>query len=193
MKGPLRTPAECVDLAARVHQGDRDAEEEFAHLFAPGIEAMAISRLRQREDVNELVDDVLMAVLLALRKGTVRETGSLVAFVHGTAVRLIQNRRRSLARRAPMQELESDPPGPDSLAILERADEIRVCHRALDTLSEIDRQILYLTLVEGMKPGEIADRVGLSRAAVRQRKSRAVKHLIEAVGNRSQTRSREPL
>jgi RNA polymerase sigma-70 factor (ECF subfamily) len=182
MSSPLRSREEFAELAVRVRGGDAAAEEEFVRLFAPRVEAMARGRLRQREDVDELVDDVLMAVLMALRKGAVREPGSLFAFVHGTALRLIQNRRRVLARQPSSQELTADLAGADAVASREKADLRHDCHQALARLSPADRQILYLTLVEGLKPGEIAKKLGLTSAAVRQRKSRAVKEVIAKIG-----------
>ena len=192
MSSPLQSREALAALAERVGRGETAAEEEFVLLFAPRVEAMARGRLRRHEDVVELVDDVLMAVLLALRKGSVREPGSLPAFVHGTALRLIRNRRRVLARRPSTQELTPDLVASDGLAGLDRENQLRDCQRALTRLSTTDRQILYLTLVEGLKPGEIAARIGLTPAAVRQRKSRAVKQLIATLGM-ARSGSPEPL
>ena len=53
--------------------------------------------------------------------------------------------------------------------------------RALATLDATDRKILLLTLVEGLKPGEIGARLGLTSEIVRARKSRALKKTIERV------------
>lgn len=193
MNSPLRSREELAVLADRVQRGDASAEEELVRLFAPRVEAMARGRLRQREDIGELVDDVLMAVLIALRKGAVRDPGSLTAFVHGTALRLIQNRRRVLARHPSTQELTPELSATDGIASFERADRLRDCRRALAGLPLIDRQILYLTLVENLKPGEIASRVGLPPASVRQRKSRALRQVVAAVGDLARFGSREPL
>lgn len=179
---PLRSREDWAALAERVGRGEAAAEEEFVRLFAPRVEAMARGRLWRHEDVEELVDDVLVAVLVALRKGSVREPGSLSSFVHGTALRLILNRRRVLARQPATQELTADLADADAVASLSRRAQLRDCRRALSGLSAIDRQILYLTLVEGFKPSEIAPRVGLTAAAVRQRKSRAVKQVVASIG-----------
>ena len=193
MSSPLRSREEAAKLATRVRQGDVSGEEELARLFAPRVEAMARGRLRRQEDVDELVNDVLMAVLLALRRGSVREPGSLAAFVHGTALRLIQNRRRMLARHPSTQQLTPELSATDGVVSFERADRLRDCRRALAGLPLIDRQILYLTLVEGLKPGEIAGRVGLPPATVRQRKSRALKQMVASMGVTSRSGSQEPL
>jgi DNA-directed RNA polymerase specialized sigma24 family protein len=46
------------------------------------------------------------------------------------------------------------------------------------------------TLVEGEKPGEIAQQLGLSSEVVRQRKSRAVKKVSEYIRSRLRTGAR---
>ena len=53
--------------------------------------------------------------------------------------------------------------------------------RALATLKATDRKILLLTLVEGLKPGEIGVRLALTAETVRARKSRALKKIIGRV------------
>ena len=56
----------------------------------------------------------------------------------------------------------------------------------IERLDETDREILNLTLLKGMKPGEIAAELDLSDEVVRQRKSRAVKRIAERIRSLSQ-------
>ena len=58
---------------------------------------------------------------------------------------------------------------------------LELVERALDQLRPDDREILRMTLVDGLKSGEIADRLGLASEVVRKRKSRAVSRLQKAV------------
>lgn len=58
--------------------------------------------------------------------------------------------------------------------------------RALSLLDSRDRRILLLTLVNGLKAGEIAARIGVTSEVVRARKSRALKKMIERVSALSQ-------
>lgn len=53
-------------------------------------------------------------------------------------------------------------------------------------LDPTDRTILLRTLLEGLKPGEIARDLGVSSEVVRTRKSRALKKVIEHVERLSQ-------
>jgi DNA-directed RNA polymerase specialized sigma24 family protein len=57
---------------------------------------------------------------------------------------------------------------------------------AISSLDRVDRDILLLTLVEGLKPGAIAERLGLSNDVVRQRKQRATRRVVELVRPQSQ-------
>jgi DNA-directed RNA polymerase specialized sigma24 family protein len=58
--------------------------------------------------------------------------------------------------------------------------------RALSALGPADREVLLLTLVEGLKPGEIAVKTGLSPDVVRTRKSRALRRILELIEGQSQ-------
>jgi DNA-directed RNA polymerase specialized sigma24 family protein len=53
--------------------------------------------------------------------------------------------------------------------------------RALAGLAPTDRRILLLTLIEGLKPGEIAAHLGLTSDVVRTRKLRALRRTADRV------------
>ena len=57
---------------------------------------------------------------------------------------------------------------------------------AIAALDPADKIILHLTLVDGLKPGVIAQKLGLSPEVVRQRKVRATRRVAEFVAERSQ-------
>ena len=60
-------------------------------------------------------------------------------------------------------------------------------------MADSDRQILLLTLVDGMKPGEIAEQMGLTAEVVRARKSRAQKRVVAALADLSRIAGPQPL
>ena len=80
--------------------------------------------------------------------------------------------------------LEAAATRPDPVEDSERAGLVRQALRLLDST---DRQILLLTLMEGLKPGEIAARLGLTSEVVRTRKSRALKKTVERMKRLSRT------
>ena len=57
---------------------------------------------------------------------------------------------------------------------------------AISSLEPVDRTIQKMTLVDGHKPGVIAERLGLSSDVVRQRKLRAIRRVTELVRGESQ-------
>jgi DNA-directed RNA polymerase specialized sigma24 family protein len=60
-------------------------------------------------------------------------------------------------------------------------DRLRLVRREIGRLDLVDQTILMRTLVEGAKPGVIAQDLGVSSEVVRTRKSRAVRKLVERV------------
>jgi RNA polymerase sigma factor (sigma-70 family) len=165
-------------LARRIRKGDRAAEAALVDLYCDCVFAMALSRTHDREAARELMDEVLMAVIAALRLGGVRKTAELGGFVRGTAANIINGYIRSRRRALPTVPLNTDVVGVDPTEEYERQDRRTLALRALDLLQGRDRLILQLSLVDGLKPGEIAARLGISSVLVRQRKCRALRAII---------------
>jgi RNA polymerase sigma-70 factor (ECF subfamily) len=184
---PLPGAQEQALLVEQIRRGEPSAEERLAGLFHERIRLLALARTRNREAAIELAQDVVMAVLLALRNGHIRESEKLTAFVYGTARNHLNNYFRVRSRTPENDELLPDhvvvEPA-DPIAEFERLNLVR---QALTTLNAEDRKILSLTLVDGLKPGEIAQRLGLSSEVVRARKSRLVKKMVEHVQTLSRT------
>jgi RNA polymerase sigma-70 factor, ECF subfamily len=175
--------ADTSDLTAIVQSiasGDRRAEERLIEYIAPRVRAMAVARTRDRDLARDLTQDVLVAVLVAARKDQIREQSRVIAFVCGVAKNIINN----YARR---QRMRSESPLDDEMVQLvaedrlEASDRLRALDGALAQLSTDDQQLLRLTLVDGMKPGEIAEQLRLTPEVVRTRKSRALKRMLEAM------------
>ena len=58
------------NVAERIRAGDIAAETELVHRFGRRIFVMAVVRTHDRETANELVQDVLMAVIGALARAS---------------------------------------------------------------------------------------------------------------------------
>ncbi|MBI3210620.1 MAG: sigma-70 family RNA polymerase sigma factor [Candidatus Solibacter usitatus] len=167
-------------MAGRILSGDAEAEEELALWFLPRLEAFASSRGCDFEDARDIAQETLIAAIRALRDGKVRAPDALAGFLYGTARNLVAGGIRGKARRRTV----SMPEGFDPAAIPQDADReerYRVASQAIDALEAGDRAILTMVMVEGMKPGAIAERLGLTSEVVRQRKSRALKRAMELV------------
>lgn len=174
-------------LAQRIEKGDRAAEAELADLYCDCVFAMALARTHNREAARELMDDALMAVITALRLGHLREPDRLGGFVRGTAANVIASYTRAARRNPPLVKFDPDTMGTDPTDDYERQDRRELAMHALEMLDSRDRQILQLSLVEGLKPGEIAARLGLSPVLVRQRKCRALRAIVVHIDDDSRS------
>lgn len=168
-----------VEVALRIGRGDRASEGVLAAHFSRRVFAMALARVREEETARDLTQDILTAVIVALRAGRLREADRLTGFVLATARNRISNHFREQGRRPAMEEATEAIRAPlvaDRIEVREQREHLR---KALDRLDGPDREILRLNLVESERPEEIGQRLGLSAEAVRQRKSRALKKLGE--------------
>jgi len=175
------------ELPNRIRGGDRLAEDELAACFRERVYVMSLARTRDRETSREIAQDVMVAVLVALRDGRLRKSESLASFVFSTTRHHIGSHLRSAVRRreaAPEPPRDSNPSPHDKLEADERLELIREC---LEELTPDDREILTLTLVEGLTPREIAARLHLEPGVVRQRKTRAKRRIMEKVHDRSRS------
>lgn len=76
---------------------------------------------------------------------------------------------------------------------LEEAERLQLVQQALTALSEEDRNILWMSLAEGRRPGEIADILGFTAEVVRTRKLRAARKITEFVQKKlSRTQADQP-
>jgi RNA polymerase sigma-70 factor (ECF subfamily) len=177
--------ADLSSLVARIVQGDGEAEALLVKHFAPRVKAMAIARTRNPELARDLTQETLMAVLTAARRDQVKDPARIAAFVHGVSRNVINNhlRRQTDHPEAQFDEDEDGPKGVARLAAVEYDDTAeerkRLLGRALEALSAPDRQVLMLTLVEGLTPAEIGTRIGVSSETIRTRKSRALKRVMD--------------
>lgn len=185
---------ELRSLAGRIRQGDASAEAQLVSEFTQRIFVMSLVRTRDRETSREIVQEVLLAVIGALRKDQLQDADKLAAFVHGTARNLINNRLRSDSQRPPLEPLSDNLAQPSLVSQLEDDERVRLVRQAMERLGEDDRKILLMTLVEGRKPGEIAATLGLTSEVVRTRKLRAVKKVTELIRKKlSQSRTKPHL
>ena len=193
LDGPMPEPSDLAALATRVASGDQAAEKTLIEHVAPRIRAMALARTRDVDVARDLTQESLIAVLVAARKGQIRDLDRVAAFVCGVARNVINNHRRRTVKlqESPLEDelLQSGLPAFIAEDDHEEAERKRLMTRALSALGPSDRQVLLLTLVQGLKPGEIAAKTGLSPDVVRTRKSRALKRVLEMLEQQSQNRA----
>jgi len=167
-------------LADRIRAGDRLAEDELVVSYRRGILLIATARTRDREAALDLTQEILVAVIKALRVGQLRESTKLAAFIQGTARNLINNYLRTRTRRSECDlDCAEEIAGADPVEALESAERERLIHRELATFNVTDQQILLLSLVDGHSLSEVAQRLNMSHDAVRARKSRMLRRMTK--------------
>ncbi len=177
---------EAGALAERIRAGEGSAEGEFVNLFRRRVFLVAFARTRDREAALDLTQEVLVAVLKAMRAGQIRESNKLAAFVQGVARNLINNFLRTRVHRAECDLDSVGIPRYDPVEELESADRGRLIRRELKSYSVQDQQILLLSVVDGHSLTEIAQRLGMSHDAVRTRKSRLIRKMTKKFAGLSQ-------
>lgn len=170
-----------VATVERVLAGDATAEHELVEHFRRRVFVMMLARVGQRDAAEELTQDTLLAVVAGVRKGQLRTASSLGAFVHGVARNLANNHIRQRSAEPAFTEVHDDLHVAAPAIDFDDEERMRLVRREISRLEPIDRTILMRTLVEGAKPGVIAEDLGVSSEVVRTRKSRAVRKLVERV------------
>ena len=173
-------------LAQRILAGDRSAEDELVSTYRRGVFVIAVAQTRDREAALDLTQEILIAILKALREGQLRDPAKLAAFIQGTARNVINNYLRAKAHHAEI-ELDEEAYSADPVEELESLERRRLVQRELESFSVTDQQILLLSLVDGHSLAEIAQRLSLSHDAVRARKSRAVRKITKKFARMSQS------
>jgi RNA polymerase sigma factor (sigma-70 family) len=188
---PLPAEFDPVALTDAIRVGDGRAEDNLVAQFRPRIVAFLTVRRLDRDAREELTQEILIAVLCAVREGRVREPENLASFVYGVARNLLNDHLRRLARdKSDPLRTGDDFPAPDPAPEDER---VRIARREIERLEPLDRTILMMTLVQGLKPGEIAAAMRLPSDVVRQRKSRSLRKIMENMNRLSQSLPRFPL
>lgn len=157
---------------------ERDAASILAR-HGRWLRTILFARLRE----PQAVDEVLQEVALALVKGQSlpEDERAVPSWLYRVAVRQSLLYRRKLGRRRKLQDhfteavppLDHDPRSPDPLAWLLADERRKLIRIALAKLAPREREVLLLKYTEDWNYGQIADRLGISHAAVESRLHRA--------------------
>ena len=183
-------PERQAVLALAIASGDREAENEFVGYFLPRVRLVLMARSRDRQNLDDLAQEAMIAAICALRRGQLRDPEKLSAFVAAVARNVLSSHYRAAQRDAiPLEDPELLPDLRQGSLKQEEEDRLAQAAEAISKLEDIDRQILQLTLVDGLKPGMIAKQLQISSEVVRQRKSRATRRIAAKVQILSQNSS----
>ena len=151
-------------------------EREICMRYANRIRAYGLRHLRDATAAQELVQQVLLAVLSALREGRVKEPERLDGYVLGTCRNAVMDVRRAEARQRRLAEQTSAmlPDGyePEWVGL----DHIRLT-QCLAALAARERAVVVATFIEDRSADEIGKALSLTAGNVRVIRHRALLQL----------------
>ncbi len=157
-------------LARRFAEG-RD-ERAFAKLVerrGPLVQGVCTRLLRRREDAEDAFQAVFL--VLARRARSLRRAPSLAGWLHGVAVRVCLNQRKTDRRRQQRMQEVADVAREESKP--DRLEELKlVIDEELAALPQRYREVLVLCDVEGSARNEVSRMLGLPTGTVSSRLSR---------------------
>ena len=169
-----------ADLAPRVADGDREAEAEVCRRMGPRIRLYGLRQLRSPSAADDLVQQVLLTGLEALRSARLRDPDKLAHFVLGTCRMTVMELRRTSKRQdGLLATFRSDlvPAAPAMPALDERQ-----LTRCVQALRERERSVVVLTFYDEQTSGDTARFLGISEANVRVIRHRAIQQLRTCMG-----------
>lgn len=166
-----------LDLIRRVVGRDRQAFETLYHRYSPVVYRYLWKLIRQREIVEEALNDVMMVVWQTASRfnGTSRLSTWILGIAHNKALKA---RARSARFDAGLREAEPhgvEPSGPeDAWAHRELASAVT---RAIDSLPPEQGAVVQLTFYHDLSYAEIAKIVGCPVNTVKTRMLHARRRL----------------
>jgi RNA polymerase sigma-70 factor (ECF subfamily) len=172
-----RTVAELVRAA---QEGDRDAFGELFERFRPGIVAMAMRRVRNLDEAEELAQDVFIQAMQKMNQLRVPEAfgGWLRRIVHRMAINRMTRTRTALACDPETLEATCLANGtPDEQAEdREQAEAIRDC---IDRLGALDQQTLKAFYLQSKSLVEMSNEFDAPVGTIKRRLHVARKRLAK--------------
>jgi RNA polymerase sigma factor (sigma-70 family) len=176
-----KLPETDRQIVESVRRGERRAEVLFVNRYHGQVLARVSAKVCDPHAAADITQEVILAVLCALREGRLRSADLLAQYVSATTTHVVgrHRARHAVYPEVDLTEIASGAALPDEL--LGRREQLGAVARAFDHLTERDRGILAVILVDGLTSREVARRTGMSAALVRQRKARALTKLRNRV------------
>ena len=180
----MRAEQNTIDdevLIAAARSGDERAFVQLVERYKAAVFSVIVAIIRDFAGAQDLAQEVFLRAWFGL--GDLKNGTSFPGWLQTIA----RNRARSYLawrqRQPPREELPLDLADAADLPDLavEKAERRRLVLAALDALPEGSRQILLLHYIEELNTPKIAQQLGITEAAVRQRLHRARQQMQEKV------------
>jgi RNA polymerase sigma-70 factor (ECF subfamily) len=181
------TWTELTSLVERARAGDRTAYGELVERFQPTVYAVALARLRNPSEAQELTQEVFLHGMKKLPQ--LRDAACFPGWLRQITVRMAINR---LTRRGPFQGVEpevleqAEAATSSPLDQLVRAEQAEKLHRGLGRLKAADRETLVAFYLRGRSlkqmSREFETPVGTIKRRLHVARNRLRRALEEAAG-----------
>jgi RNA polymerase sigma-70 factor (ECF subfamily) len=147
---PNMTATEIIELVSRAQAGDRAAYGELAERFQPTVYAVALARLRNPTEAQELAQEVFLHGMRKLPQ--LRDPQCFAGWLRQITVRMAINR---LTRRGPLQKVDgevletAEAAGVNPLDRIIQSEQAGELYRALEQLKPVDRATLVAFYLRG--------------------------------------------
>ncbi len=186
---------EIKSLVERAQVGDRAAYGELVERFQPTVYAVAMTRLRNPTEAQELTQEVFLHGMMKLPQ--LRDAQCFPGWLRQITVRMAINRltRRGLVQKAEpemLENAEASSVGP--LEALVKAEQAAELYRGLDRLKPIDRATLMAFYIRGRSLKQMSREFETPIGTIKRRLHIARLRLRKTLerGATFKTRRREP-
>lgn len=178
---------DVLELVQRAQAGEREAYGTLVERFQPTVYAVALARLRNPTEAQELTQEVFLHGMKKLPQ--LRDAQCFAGWLRQITVRMAINR---LTRRGPMQKVESEvldgaeASGASPLESMIRTEQAGQLYEALDQLKPVDRATLVAFYIRGrtlkQMSREFETPIGTIKRRLHVARNR-LKEVMEAVGS----------
>lgn len=176
---------ELETLLERCRAGDELAWEALVRRFQGRVFALAYNYLRNREEAQDVAQETFIRIYKSL--GAFEDSERFLPWLVRIARNCSIDRVRRLKVRPPLGGDEFDEQtvgphpgvGPEDLAMA--GEQSHLVYRALDRMTEINREMILLKEIQGLKQREIADLLEIPLGTVKARSNRARVELARCI------------
>jgi RNA polymerase sigma-70 factor (ECF subfamily) len=186
---------EITNLVMRAQQGDRVAYGELVERFQPTVYAVALARLRNPSEAQELTQEVFLHGMKKLPQ--LRDVQCFAGWLRQITVRMAINR---MTRRGPLHKVEgevldnAEASNDSPLEEMVKAEQAAALYRGLEKLKPLDKATLVAFYIRGKSlkqmSREFETPVGTIKRRLHVARNR-LKKLLEKAASRGEAETRE--
>ena len=172
------TDEELDELVRDAKQSDASAQSRLISLFYTKIFRYIYYRVNQKEDAEDLTNDVFVRMLESLDK----QSGSFYAWLYQIASnRVIDYYRKQDVRKDTSEVGETIEYFESGETPIEKMLVKEELQKGIGQLTDDQQEVIVLRFIEGYQANEVADIMDKSPTAVRQLQYRALKQLRKMI------------